>query len=396
MSDFTASLMSQAQIPAPSPDALAASEQLCQLIRTQIAASDGWISFADYMRMALYTPGLGYYSGGAAKFGTAGDFITAPGLSPLFGGSVATTIAHVLQESAGNVIEVGAGTGALAAQILAELERLGQLPEQYGILELSGELRERQQSALQTLVPHLADRAVWLDTLPSDFVGVIVGNEVLDAMPCEVVQLADGAWQRRGIISTDTGFAWENRPLDPAQDAAILATCANWPQIPGYTSEIQLEAQGFIKALAGSLQRGMILMLDYGFPASEFYHPERSMGTLIGHYRHHTVHDPFHLPGLTDLTCHVDFSAMYLAAEQSELALDGYTSQASYLIDCGILERAAQLDSKSVEYLRTAAALQKLLGQAEMGELFKAIAFSRGLQGSTAPGFRGQDRSGEL
>lgn len=388
--------MTQAQLPAPSADALAASEQLCQHIRQQIAANAGWLPFVDYMRLALYTPGLGYYSGGAAKFGTAGDFITAPGLSPLFGGSVAATIAHVLAESGGNVIEVGAGTGQLAAQILAELERLEQLPAQYGILELSGELRERQLQTLQTLVPHLAERAVWLDSLPSEFTGVIVGNEVLDAMPCEVVQLNDGEWQRRGIVANDDGFAWENRKLDPSKDAAILATCARWPQIPGYTSEIQIEAQGFIKALSNSLQRGMILMLDYGFPAGEFYHPERSMGTLIGHYRHHTVHDMFHFPGLTDLTCHVDFSAMYTAADQSGLALDGYTSQASYLIDCGILERAAQLDSKSVEYLRTAAALQKLLGQAEMGELFKVIAFSRGLSGPTAPGFRGQDRSGEL
>jgi SAM-dependent MidA family methyltransferase len=394
--DFTACTMTQAQLPAPSADALAASEQLRQHIRQQIAAQGGWLPFVDYMRLALYTPGLGYYSGGAAKFGTAGDFITAPGLSPLFGGSVAATIAHVLAESGGNVIEVGAGTGQLAAQILAELERLDQLPSQYGILELSGELRERQLQTLQTLVPHLAERAVWLETLPSEFVGVIVGNEVLDAMPCEVVQLNDGAWQRRGIVANDNGFAWENRALDPAKDAAILATCARWPQIPGYTSEIQIEAQGFIKALSNSLKRGMILMLDYGFPAGEFYHPERSMGTLIGHYRHHTVHDMFHFPGLTDLTCHVDFSAMYSAAEQSGLALDGYTSQASYLLDCGILERAALLDSKSVEYLRTAAALQKLLGHAEMGELFKVIAFSRGLEGATAPGFRGQDRSGEL
>ncbi|WP_373974277.1 SAM-dependent methyltransferase [Chitinibacter sp. SCUT-21] len=388
--------MTQAQLPTPSPEALAASEQLCQHIRAQIAANGGWLPFVDYMRLALYTPGLGYYSGGAAKFGTAGDFITAPGLSPLFGGCVATTIAHVLAESGGNVIEVGAGTGQLAAQILAELERLEQLPAQYGILELSGELRERQLQTLQTLVPHLADRAVWLDSLPSEFTGVIVGNEVLDAMPCEVVQLHDGEWQRRGIVANDDGFAWESRQLDPSKDAAILATCATWPQIPGYTSEIQIEAQGFIKALSNSLKRGMILMLDYGFPAGEFYHPERSMGTLIGHYRHHTVHDMFHFPGLTDLTCHVDFSAMYSAAEQSGLALDGYTSQASYLIDCGILDRAAQLDSKSVEYLRTAAALQKLLGQAEMGELFKVIAFSRGLEGATAPGLRGQDRSGEL
>ncbi|WP_034619516.1 class I SAM-dependent methyltransferase [Chitinibacter tainanensis] len=383
----------EAQLPAPSAEALASSQQLLAHIATQITAAGGWISFADYMRLALYSPGLGYYTGGAAKFGTAGDFITAPGLSPLFGGALAHTISHVLAEAGGTVLEIGAGTGQLAAQILAELERLEQLPAQYAILELSAELQERQLATLRTLVPHLAERVVWLERLPAEFTGVMVGNEVLDAMPCEVMQLVDGVWQRRGVCLTDGQLSWANRPC---QDPVLLAHCARWPQIDGYCSEIQLEAQGFIRALGQSLQRGLILMLDYGFPAGEFYHPERRMGTLIGHYRHHTVHDPFFHPGLTDLTCHVDFSAMYTAADQAGLALDGYTSQASYLIDCGILEQARQLDSKSVEYLRTAAALQKLLGHAEMGELFKAIAFSRGLSGPTAPGFRQQDRSGEL
>ncbi len=404
----------QVQLPAPSPEALIASQTLCQHIAEHIDAAGGWISFADYMRHAMYTPGLGYYSGGATKFGGAGDFVTAPEISPLFGGSVAATVAHVLAESSGDplaigashaleigasqVLEIGAGTGQLAAQILAELERRNALPEHYAILELSGQLRERQRQTLHTLVPHLVEKVIWLDELPRDFVGVMLGNEVLDAMPCELVQYsagngADGEWQQRGVTVSQHGFAMANRPIS---NPLLAAACAPLPQIPLYTSEIHLEAQGFIAALAQSLKRGMILLLDYGFPQREYYHPERSMGTLIGHYRHHSIHDPFFYPGLTDLTCHVDFSAMYTAADINELNLEGYTSQASYLLDAGILNLAEQLPVESIDYMKTAAAIQKLTTSAEMGEIFKVIAFSKGLEGDTAPGLRGRDRSGEL
>ncbi|MGL4994610.1 MAG: class I SAM-dependent methyltransferase, partial [Deefgea sp.] len=284
----------QAQLPTPSPEALIASQTLCQHIAEQIDAAGGWISFADYMRAAMYTPGLGYYSGGATKFGGAGDFVTAPEISPLFGGSVAATVAHVLAETndnalitASSVLEIGAGTGQLAAQILAELERRNALPEHYAILELSGQLRERQRQTLHTLVPHLVAKVRWLDELPTDFVGVIVGNEVLDAMPCELVQFNNEQWQQRGVTVSQNGFAMANRPIS---NVKLAAACAPLQQIPLYTTEIHLEAQGFIAALAHSLQRGMILLFDYGFPQREYYHPERSMGTLIGHYRHHTIH----------------------------------------------------------------------------------------------------------
>ena len=383
----------QVQLPTPSPEALISSQTLCQHIAEQIDLAGGWISFADYMRAAMYTPGLGYYSGGATKFGGAGDFVTAPEISPLFGGCVAATVAHVLAETGGCVLEIGAGTGQLAAQILAELERRNALPEHYAILELSGQLRERQRQTLHTFVPHLLAKVVWLDGLPTDFVGVIVGNEVLDAMPCELVQFSDHQWQQRGVTVSQNGFAMANRPIS---NAKLANACAPLPQIPLYTSEIHLEAQGFIAALSQSLHRGMILLFDYGFPAGEYYHPERSMGTLIGHYRHHTIHDPFFYPGLTDLTCHVDFSAMYTTADIHELSLEGYTSQASYLLDAGILNLAEQLETESIDYMKTAAAIQKLTTSAEMGEIFKAIAFSKGLTGDTAPGLRGRDRSGEL
>ncbi|QZA77915.1 SAM-dependent methyltransferase [Deefgea tanakiae] len=388
----------QVQLPAPSAEALIASQTLCQHIAEHIDAAGGWISFADYMRQAMYTPGLGYYSGGATKFGGAGDFVTAPEISPLFGGSVAATVTHVLAETGGAVLEIGAGTGQLAAQILAELERRNALPEHYAILELSGQLRERQRQTLHTLVPHLVAKVQWLDQLPTDFIGVMLGNEVLDAMPCELVQYSsgngsNGEWQQRGVTVSQNGFAMSNRPIS---DLALAAACAPLPRIPLYTSEIHLEAQGFIAALAQSLHRGMILLFDYGFPQQEYYHPERSMGTLIGHYRHHTIHDPFFYPGLTDITCHVDFSAMYTAADINDLCLDGYTSQASFLLDAGILNLAEQLPTESIDYMKTAAAIQKLTTSAEMGEIFKVIAFSKGLTGDTAPGLRGRDRSGEL
>lgn len=385
--------MTNPQLPVPSSEALAASQALILHIRQAIQAAGGWISFADYMRMALYTPGLGYYSGGAAKFGSAGDFITAPEISPLFGTCVANTLAHALQECGGDVLEIGAGTGQLAAQILLELERLGALPNEYFILELSGELRDRQRKTLQTLVPHLVHKAKWLNQLPERFIGVMVGNEVLDAMPCELVQFNGYDWLQCGVIDHDGNLAFSHRPIE---DLRLEVSCTPVPHIPQYTTEIQLEAQGFIKSLAESLQFGMILLIDYGFPVAEFYHPERSMGTLMGHYRHHSIHDPFFFPGLTDITCHIDFSAIYHAAEQAGLSLEGYTSQGSYLIDAGIADRAAQLEVGSIEYIKMSAALQKLTSNAEMGELFKVIGFSRGLQGHTAPGFAGRDRSGEL
>ncbi len=388
--------MNQLQLPVPSSDALEASQALCQHIAEAINAHGGWISFADFMRLAMYTPALGYYSGGATKFGGAGDFVTAPEISPFFGATVAATLAHVLDElgqASASVLEVGAGTGQLAAQILQELERRNALPVHYAILELSGQLRERQRQTLLTLVPHLIDRVQWLDALPEDFVGVMIGNEVLDAMPCELVQLADGQWQQRGVILGEQGFAMQNRPIQSAQ---LAAACEPLPTIANYTSEIHLEAQGFIAALGQSLQRGMIILIDYGFPQREYYHPERSMGTLIGHYRHHTIHDPFFYPGLTDITCHIDFTAMYTAADASGLSLEGYTTQASYLLDAGILDFAQQLPTTSIDYMKSVAAIQKLTTHAEMGEIFKVIAFSKGLTGDTAPGLRGRDRSGEL
>ncbi|WP_255991456.1 class I SAM-dependent methyltransferase [Chitinolyticbacter albus] len=379
-------------LPLPGNDALSASHQLIARIRAEIDAR-GWLSFADYMALALYSPGLGYYSGGATKFGEAGDFVTAPELSPLFGACVAETIAPVLFALGdADVLEFGAGTGQLAAQILAELERLERLPRRYCIVDLSAELAARQRATLSALVPHLVDRVQWLSELPKDFVGFIVGNEVLDAIPCNLVYRdAAGALFERGVVWRE-GLIYEDRLLAPGP-LLELAAALDLPS--DYLTEIQPQMHGFVHSVAHSLTRGAALFIDYGFPGSEYYHPQRNAGTLMAHYRHHSLTDPFWHPGLTDLTCHVDFSAVYAAADAAGLQLEGYTSQAQYLLDTGAAQRLEQL--QPAQYLPGASALNKLTSPAEMGELFKAIAFSKNLAlPGLLPGFSRSDDSWRL
>ncbi|MDR3413127.1 MAG: SAM-dependent methyltransferase [Formivibrio sp.] len=370
----------QAQLPQPSPDARSASEALVSLIRTRIEEAGGWIAFSDYMRLALYAPGLGYYSGGAAKFGTAGDFVTAPEISPLFGACLAATLADVLAapelQGTGEVLEIGAGTGQLALQVLRSLAARGQLPHRYRILELSAELQQRQRELLEREVPELVARIEWLTTLPEHFRGAIIGNEVLDAMPCALVHFGTAGWEERGITWQD-GFQWQDRPI---HDMHLMMQALVLPVADVYLTEIQLEAQGFIKSLAASLDAGAILLLDYGFASSEYYHPQRHMGTLMCHYRHHSHTDPFWLPGLNDITTHVDFSAIWRAGADAGLALEGYLTQGAYLVNAGLMEQLNRLDAGNLkQYLPAVAAAQKLVNPAEMGDLFKVIAFSKGL-----------------
>lgn len=387
-----------ARLPLPPSDARSASEALQQHIRQAIEKTGGWLPFSDYMRMALYTPGLGYYSGGATKFGQGGDFVTAPEISPQFGTCLAATIADVLNApelgSTGQVLEVGAGTGQLAVQILRSLEARGTLPLQYCILELSGELQLRQRERLQQEVPHLASWVTWLDTLPAGFRGVIIGNEVLDAMPCALVHYGDKGWEERGVAWQD-GFVWRDQPI---RDMTLMMQAMVLPVAGDYLTEIQMEAQGFIKSLAACLEAGVILMLDYGFAADEYYHPQRHMGTLMCHYRHHSHTDPFWLPGLCDITTHVDFSAIWRAGADAGLALEGYLTQGAYLVNAGLLEALNQLDMDDLKpYLAATAAAQKLINPAEMGELFKVIAFSKGFVPSgLLTGFQAGDDSPKL
>jgi len=363
-------------LPVPSPDALAHSQRVTTHLQSLIDDAGGWIPFSCYMEAALYAPGLGYYAAGAMKFGAAGDFVTAPEMTPLFGRTLARAIAPVLAETGGEVLELGAGSGRLAADLLGELEQLGAVPAPYSILEVSADLRQRQQETLAREQPSLVGRVQWLDALPAHFNGVILGNEVLDALPVEWVHWTDAGPRVRGVVREGDGFAWQDRPI---ADPVLRTRAETLDRVPDYLSEINLAAEGLIAALAGCLGRGLILMIDYGFSATEYYHPQRHMGTLRAHYRHHALDDPFYLPGLCDLTAHVDFSAVARAGMASGLTLAGFTSQAGFLLNSGLTELLMQTPpTDAAAYLPQANAVQRLVSPAEMGELFKVIGLTKG------------------
>ncbi len=383
-------------LPLPSPDAQAHSQRLLECIRREIMAHGGWIPFARYMELALYAPGLGYYTAGARKFGAAGDFITAPGMSALFGQALARQVAQVMTASAPVILEVGAGSGRLAADLLLELERRACLPEQYLILDLSADLRQRQQQTLTAEVPHLLPRLRWLDTLPESFAGVVVGNELLDAMPAEIIAWRENGIFERGVeLDAAGGFVWGERPATGAVLAAAQQIGEQCQVPPGFESEISLAARAWAAEWGGRLSAGALLLIDYGFPRREFYHQQRARGTLMCHYRHHAHPDPFYLPGLQDLTVHVDFTAIIAAAHGAGLELLGYTSQGQFLLNCGILDLMGELPNDSVDYIRAAGAVNKLLMPHEMGELFKVIAIGRGIDEALC-GFASGDQSRRL
>ena len=328
-------------LPAPSPDAAAHAARVAEHIRGEIARNGGWLPFPQYMAAALYAPGLGYYMAGARKLGPDGDFTTAPELTPLFGQALAQQVRELLGQGLSEVLEIGAGSGALAASILEELDRLGALPERYLILELSADLRARSRDALAARVPHLMERVAWLSTLPPVFSGIVLGNEVLDAMPVEVVRTTPGGdIEQGGVVAAGEGFAWSWR----AAEGAVLEAARRLALPPGYATEIGLAAEAFVSTLGRSLERGAALFIDYGFPAREFRHPQRTMGTLMCHYRHRAHDDPFFLPGLQDMTGHLDFSAIAQAGREGGLDLLGYTSQAQFLVNCGITDLLAAHD----------------------------------------------------
>lgn len=360
-------------LPAPDPAALRHSEAASARIAHSIEQAGGWIPFSRFMELALYAPGLGYYSAGLNKFGAAGDFVTAPEMSALFGRTLARQAAQILAACGGAILEAGAGSGRLAFDLLTELAQSGQPLPRYFILEVSADLRERQQ----TLLRPFASQVEWLDALPQKFTGLILGNEVLDAMPTELVAWrADGIY-RRGVALENGLFQWSERKLTTGE---LWEKAARLEMPVGSVSEIGLAAGGFIASLAAMLEKGAIIMLDYGFGRSEYYHPQRSTGTLMCHFRHQAHGDPFHLPGLQDITAHVDFTAIAESGIAHGLDLLGYTSQAHFLLNCGITELLAQTSpAQAAAYLPQAALVQKLLSPAEMGELFKVIALGRGV-----------------
>jgi SAM-dependent MidA family methyltransferase len=365
-----------ASLPLPSAEQLAHSARLTEAVCDAIVANGGWISFARYMELALYAPGFGYYSAGMQKFGTGGDFVTAPEISPLFGRTLARQVAQVLQQVGGDVLELGAGTGALAIQLLSELQRLGCLPRQYLILEVSAHLSAVQAEAIRRDLPaELAERVYWLDALPPTFSGCMVGNEVLDALPVHVVAWRENGLYERGIGMEGEKLVWSERPLESGN---LLDAVEKLALPPGYVSEICLAASALVASLADTMERGALLLIDYGFPRREYYHPQRAQGTLMCHYRHHAHDDPLLYPGLQDITAHVDFTAVAQTGEAHGLQLMGYASQTQFLINCGITNLLSEVSPADMAaYLPLASQAQKLLSPSEMGELFKVIALGK-------------------
>ena len=383
-------------LPLPSSDACEHSAKLIAEIGQEMIREGGWISFARFMELALYAPGLGYYAAGSRKFGSAGDFVTAPEMTGFFGRSLARQVGQIMAASAPVVLEVGAGSGRLAADLLLELEALGQLPTHYLILDLSADLRERQQETLGKAAPHLLARVQWLDQLPDNFSGVVLANELLDAMPAHVVAWREDGIFERGVALDSVGrFTWNERPANGALLAAAEEIGRQCSLPPGFESEISLANRAWAAEWGHRLNCGALLLLDYGFPRREFYHPQRASGTLMCHYRHHSHPDPFYLPGLQDVTVHVDFTSIISAAHAAGLELLGYTSQGQFLLNCGILDLLGAETSGTPEYIRAAGAVNKLLMPHEMGELFKVIAIGRGIDQSLL-GFASGDQSRRL
>lgn len=338
------------------------SAALHRLIRTAIQRQGGWLPFDRFMAMALYAPGLGYYSRGERVFGlmpaSGSDFVTAPELTPLFGRALARQVGQALEACGSReVVEFGAGSGALALQLL---EALGERVERYTIVELSGGLRERQR---RTLEAH-AGKLRWLDALPDRLNAVVVGNEVLDAMPVQLLHFDGAQWFERGVVSDGERFAFADHPtpLRPPHDG---------PFVPGTTTEIHPQAQAFVATLAERLERGVAFFIDYGFPQAEYYHPQRHGGTLMCHRGHRADANPLVEVGCKDITAHVDFTGIALAGQDAGLDVIGYTTQARFLMNCGLLDMLAGADVRSVAHA------QKLVTEHEMGELFKVIGFAR-------------------
>jgi SAM-dependent MidA family methyltransferase len=381
-----------------SPLALTADEQahtarVLQRVNDVIAAHDGWLSFDEYMNLVLYTPGLGYYSAGAVKIGTGGDFVTAPEISPLFGHCVARQCAEFLQETAGELLELGAGTGRLAADVLTELARLGALPSRYGILEISAELRERQQRTLALLPPALRSRVHWLDALPAaPMSGVILANEVADALPFERFVVTNDGVAAEGVSRSGSGaLELASRPASAALRAEFAQLEASLPMpLPsGYRSEICQRLDAFVHSLADCLREGAVLLFDYGLGRAERYHPQRDAGTLQCHFRHRAHSDPLLYPGLQDITAWVDFTRVAEAAQRSGLHVAGFCTQAAFLLASGIEAELAAITPQAARSRRAAEARQLLL-PGELGETFKAMALTRAA-GQSPRGFTVQD-----
>jgi len=388
------------ELPEPDPDAREHSIRLIELIRAELEQSGGRIPFDRFMELALYASGLGYYTAGARKFGEAGDFVTAPEISPLFARCLARQCEQLLEAlGGGDLLEVGAGTGALATDLLLELEALQRLPQHYFILEVSPDLQQRQRETLMARAAHLMDRVVWLDAMPeAGFTGVVVANELLDAMPVSRFRMAESGVQEGFVRWVDDAFEhyWDE-PVSPGLAHAVAALQEQMGGFAvGYESELNLRSGPWLQSLAQRIGRGAVVLIDYGYPAAEYYHPQRNMGTLMCHYRHRAHDEPLILPGLQDITAHVDFTAVARAGVDAGFDLKGYTTQAHFLLGCGLDALLMESDPHDVKnHIALMQAVKRLTMPTEMGERFKVIALSKGITSSLI-GFSLRDLSGRL
>jgi SAM-dependent MidA family methyltransferase len=369
-------------------DMQAHAERLARLIRDAIADAAGALPFDRFMELALYAPGLGYYVAGAIKLGAAGDFVTAPEISPLFGRCVAEQCREALAAlGGGDVLEFGAGSGALAAELLLALAAADALPERYLILELSPELAARQRALLQERAPEICGLVQWIDALPAGLRGVVLANEVLDAMPVHRFCVGDaGAVLEVFVETVGDGFGVRaGAPIsaglvDAVQMIQARAEAEGRALEPGFCSEINLRLGPWVRAVADSLAAGLALLIDYGYPRTEYYLPERGGGTLMCHFRHQAHPDPFVHIGLQDITAHVDFSALADAGTEAGLSLVGYTTQANFLLGCGLDRLLAQSAADPAAMLDLTAGVKQLLLPTAMGERFQVLALSKHLE----------------
>jgi len=372
------------QLPAPDPAAAEHSQRVRARLRDAIRDAGGRLTFDRYMALALYEPGLGYYSAGQARFGAGGDYTTAPLMTPLFSRTLARQTAEVLERlGGGDVLEFGAGTGRMAADVLLELDDRDRLPERYLILEVSGSLQEEQRRTLDELPARLRHRVTWLERLPEvPLRGVVLANEVLDALPVKRLQADEEGLQELVVVERGDGFGWEAAPAGRELTRAVgtIETALGRELPAGYVSEWCPELAPWIRTLASVLDTGAALLVDYGFPRAEYYHPQRAMGTLLCHYRHRAHDDPFAYPGLQDITAFVDFSAAADAAAGAGLDVIGFNTQAHFLMGAGLpamIEEAVAGDPNRGAALAQQA--KPLLFPDEMGERFKVLGLGRGL-----------------
>lgn len=368
------------ELPVPPELAQQHSKKLIAEIKNEIDNNDGVISFQRYMEQVLYAPGLGYYAAGSEKLGQAGDFVTAPEITPLFSHALAKAILPAINKES-IILEVGAGRGRMAADILVYLQQQNKLPREYWILELSADLRERQKNTIKETIPEFLQQVKWLDNLPEQFSGVVLANELLDAMPVQLFQKSKNDINEVNVGWKEDKFVFQ---LQSSFDQRLIMRVKDIEDelgqaLPaGYLSEVNFAAEDWIKSIAEKLQSGIVVLIDYGFPRHEYYHEQRSQGTIMCHYRHRTHPDVFVFPGLQDITAHVDFTAMADAALESGMRVMGYTNQASFLMGAGLVELAAENNNNALmNELEIASQIKKLTLPHEMGELFKVIGFSK-------------------